>query len=225
MIWIVGIWYAIVKYRFLKMLPAAVSSDMINNILEAVILLNNELKIISTNNKVEEITKKNLNYLIHKDISEIIEEDEIILNEIEKMENGRYSSFSGRIHFKTDDVCSPLMDIRLSIINDDYGDRIGFMIIASEVKELEQLKALYKITPRESQIIQRIVSGLSNKEIALELELSERTIKSHISHIFNKFGVESRIHLIKKLRDFNLIPNHKAEKTLLLLRNQRNLSQ
>jgi len=223
LIWIFGIWYAMAKYRFLKISPAVVSRDMINNILEAVVLLDGESNIISINNRVEAIVGKSSDALIHQSVSEIIEEDQMVMKEIKRMEDGGYSSFSGRIHFKTNGETPVLMDARFSIVNDNYGDKIGFMIIGAEVKELKQLKALYKITPREAQIIQLILSGKSNREIAVELNVSERTIKAHVSHIFSKFGVENRVNLLKKLRDFNLIPNQKADKTLLLLKNRKNM--
>lgn len=52
------------------------------------------------------------------------------------------------------------------------------------------------ITGREQQIIACICRGLSDKEIAQRLTLSERTMKSHLSRIFSKFRIRSRSRLI-----------------------------
>ena len=52
-----------------------------------------------------------------------------------------------------------------------------------------------QLTPRELQIIAAIVGGASNKEISQDLSLSEQTVKNHLSHIFDKVGVSSRLEL------------------------------
>jgi two-component system, NarL family, nitrate/nitrite response regulator NarL len=53
----------------------------------------------------------------------------------------------------------------------------------------------YGLTPRELSIIGKIVGGYSNREIAKELAVSERTIKHHLTHIFDKVGSSSRLEL------------------------------
>ena len=52
------------------------------------------------------------------------------------------------------------------------------------------------ITSREQEIIECICQGLSNKEIAKILSLSEHTVKAHLSTIFKKFNVTSRSKLV-----------------------------
>jgi DNA-binding NarL/FixJ family response regulator len=51
---------------------------------------------------------------------------------------------------------------------------------------------LTALTPRESDVLRAVARGLSNKEIARELDLAEVTIKLHLSAIFRKMGVRSR---------------------------------
>jgi len=51
---------------------------------------------------------------------------------------------------------------------------------------------LAALTPRESDVLRATARGLSNKEIARELDLAEVTIKLHLSAIFRKMGVRSR---------------------------------
>jgi len=52
-----------------------------------------------------------------------------------------------------------------------------------------------ELTPREVEIISEIKSGRSNKEIALKLSISDETVKRHLSNIFQKLGVSSRLEL------------------------------
>jgi two-component system, NarL family, nitrate/nitrite response regulator NarL len=51
---------------------------------------------------------------------------------------------------------------------------------------------LASLTPRETDVLRAAARGLSNKEIARELDLAEVTIKLHLSTIFRKIGVRSR---------------------------------
>jgi two-component system, NarL family, nitrate/nitrite response regulator NarL len=53
----------------------------------------------------------------------------------------------------------------------------------------------YGLTRRELEILSTIVSGLSNKEIAQRFSLSEDTVKHHLTNIFDKVGVSSRLEL------------------------------
>jgi DNA-binding NarL/FixJ family response regulator len=51
------------------------------------------------------------------------------------------------------------------------------------------------LTKKESEILVHVCEGLSNKEIANKLFISEQTVKSHCNHLFKKFGVKSRLKL------------------------------
>jgi DNA-binding NarL/FixJ family response regulator len=62
-----------------------------------------------------------------------------------------------------------------------------------------QLKPEPPLTARESQILQLVVRHLSNREIGGTLEISERTVKFHISNIFNKTRVQGRRELLSTI--------------------------
>jgi len=50
----------------------------------------------------------------------------------------------------------------------------------------------HPLTDRELEVLQAAARGERNKEIAYKLGISERTVKSHLTSIYNKFGVDSR---------------------------------
>ncbi len=54
------------------------------------------------------------------------------------------------------------------------------------------------ISERERQVLEALLDNLSNKEIASKLNISERTVKFHVSNLLSKFGVERRQHLISQ---------------------------
>jgi DNA-binding NarL/FixJ family response regulator len=60
-------------------------------------------------------------------------------------------------------------------------------------KPNERLKVL---TQREKDIVMLIVSGASNKEVGEALDISERTVKGHLSNIFQKLDVPDRLRLV-----------------------------
>ncbi len=55
-----------------------------------------------------------------------------------------------------------------------------------------------KLTPRENEVLKLAARGMGNKDIAGEMFLSLRTVKAHLSNIFNKMGVGSRTEAIVK---------------------------
>jgi len=52
------------------------------------------------------------------------------------------------------------------------------------------------LTPREEQVVALVADGLSNREVARELGLSEHTVKKYLFHIFDKLGISSRVELV-----------------------------
>jgi len=52
------------------------------------------------------------------------------------------------------------------------------------------------LTPREEQVVALVADGLSNREVAGELGLSEHTIKKYMLRIFDKLGVSTRVELV-----------------------------
>ena len=61
------------------------------------------------------------------------------------------------------------------------------------------------LTPRQTQIIQEMARGLSNKEIALNFGLSPETIKSHVADMYRQTGMSNRIALINWARARGLL--------------------
>lgn len=80
--------------------------------------------------------------------------------------------------------------------------RVLFDFVASRVGEQVQGKPCAKLslTFRERQLIPMIGSGLSNKEIANQLNLSEQTVKNHVHRILRKVGVSSRLDILEASR-------------------------
>jgi NarL family two-component system response regulator LiaR len=62
------------------------------------------------------------------------------------------------------------------------------------------------ITPRELEILELIAAGLSNKEIAARVYVSENTVKTHSSRVFDKLGARRRTQAVQLGKELRLIP-------------------
>ncbi len=65
-------------------------------------------------------------------------------------------------------------------------------IPAAIAERLAERMGTEDLTPREADVLEQIVQGKSNKEIATELDISEATVKTHINSLLSKLGVTDR---------------------------------
>lgn len=70
--------------------------------------------------------------------------------------------------------------------------------------DLEKVKQL-ELTDREYEVLQKISEGLSNKEIANKLYLSESTIKTHVSNLLVKLNAKRRTHALQIAKELQII--------------------
>lgn len=61
------------------------------------------------------------------------------------------------------------------------------------------------LSPRELEILQALATGASNKQIAQQLFISEATVKTHLIHVYQKLGVETRTAAVSAARERKLI--------------------
>ena len=76
---------------------------------------------------------------------------------------------------------------------DTYIEPSLMPLLNASLAERDVLKEkVSDLTKRELEVLKMIASGAFNKEIALTLNISERTVKNHVSNIFKKIGVSDR---------------------------------
>ena len=61
----------------------------------------------------------------------------------------------------------------------------------------EIVRRIKTLTPRESEIMDRMIAGQANKVIAIELDISQRTVEIHRSRVMHKMGTHSLAHLVR----------------------------
>ena len=70
----------------------------------------------------------------------------------------------------------------------------------------ERKREELRITPRELEILELIAQGLSNREIAAKLFVSENTVKTHSSRVFDKLGAKRRTQAVQLGKELGLLP-------------------
>jgi DNA-binding NarL/FixJ family response regulator len=115
-----------------------------------------------------------------------------------------------------DAVSGELSEALRAVISGDYW--INGQRVVNLLKALHDLmqkaaavpeKKTYGLTPRELEVVTCIVEGCSNKDIAKQFTISEETVKRHLSNVFDKTGVSTRLELAlfaiaHKLVDMNV---------------------
>ncbi len=123
------------------------------------------------------------------DIEKLMQTEAITNNNIKVIlltegEAGRYDS-PNLVNVNQDTTASELIGI---IKNEKNEQR--------KTEHIEQQTEFHRITKTEFKIIKLIASGDTNKEISVKLSIAEKTVKAHISKIFEKLNVQNRYQLM-----------------------------
>ena len=100
-----------------------------------------------------------------------------------------------------DALASHLQTAIRTVANGDYwigGKRVSNLVSALHglmQQTVVPQRKTFGLTPRELEVVGLIVEGCSNKDIAKQFSLSEETVKRHLSNVFDKTGVSTRLEL------------------------------
>ncbi len=64
---------------------------------------------------------------------------------------------------------------------------------------LNNIRRQYGLTRRETDVLRRVINGLNNRDIAIELEIGEQTVKDHLSNIYMKMDIKNRFAIVRFL--------------------------
>ena len=132
----------------------------------------------------------------------------IILVENDSMEINQHALFKTGVHgFCKNDISATLLCKAVQLVLEgEYW--IQRKLITQVISELAQNadamvfnpdgpddSLISTLTPRELQVARMVHMGGNNKVIARQLDISERTVKAHLSAIFRKLDIENRLHL------------------------------
>lgn len=120
----------------------------------------------------------------------------------------QYTLFKAGVHgFCSHDISAVLLDkaVQLVLEGEYWIQRKLITQVISEIaRDMDTIVSrpdgpddslISMLTPRELQVARMVHLGGNNKMIARELDISERTVKAHLSAIFRKLDIENRLHL------------------------------
>jgi Response regulator containing a CheY-like receiver domain and an HTH DNA-binding domain len=121
-----------------------------------------------------------------------------LLNLIDEKSPGtKIILFSSHIE---DELDSPII---IRITENTYSPELIEIIKGKRAKKVKHLdKNRYDLTETELKIVDLIGAGLSNKEIAKILSLKEKKVKTHLTHIYMRLGVQNRYQLMVYAKRF-----------------------
>lgn len=116
------------------------------------------------------------------------------------------------VHLQIDGIISKTAS-KEQLVNSIEGALLGNVILPVELfthivrshKQLNEEKEGQLISEKELVILQRVAEGLTNKAIALEMGVSQRTIENHLTRLFDKLQVSSRAEAVMKAKDHQII--------------------
>ena len=88
---------------------------------------------------------------------------------------------------------------------------IAKLLKRAAIAPAEEHKPLELLSGRESEVLRLVALGMSNREIAEKLFLSQRTVKAHLTNVFNKLNVASRSEAIVKGLQWGLVTLENTE--------------
>ncbi len=190
-VWVSLIWYAMNKYRFLGVYERFISTDVLDSLYEMVIIIDNSKRVIETNSALRKklgISRKPAS------LHEIFVEYDLVERLLDSIEANPLQDIA--LNLVLPEGRTGLVNSTLSVFRDRFQDAAGFIIIAQEITGMYSLFRERGITEREYQLIRLVLAGNSNKKIAKNLNISLRTVETHITNIYGKLGLKRRGELI-----------------------------
>ena len=189
------IFYALVKYRFMHQDIRDYFDEILHNMNDLVLLMNNNGRIIKANNAACSAYSLSEQALLETDLGEIMDlsmfaEEYSKLLSVEK--NVRFTKM---VNLKSSSGLL-MADTYFSRVIDKFGDAVGILIVARKIPGLDYFKNHYGITSRQMDIILLSMEGQTPVEIADRLNISKRTVDSHLTAIYTKLDICNRVELI-----------------------------
>lgn len=105
------------------------------------------------------------------------------------------------LHKAVTAVCKDERWIQRKLISQLIDELAKSSVSANKSPDPQKLESLGSLTPRELEVANMVSQGNNNKLIARRLNISERTVKAHLSAIFRKLHINSRLHLALFFKD------------------------
>jgi len=194
--------FVLKKYHFTSHDLAKNIDEIINHIHQVIFLLDNKGNIIKTNIYSELINLNKDNSVYGNNFSEIINTNKEFFRLKNSLANGKTYEFVYQTFLKIPGQKRVIAKCRFKRITNKMNDFIGSLVIAKMNYGLKTMFNQNKISERQADIIFLTTCGIPNTEIAEALEISKRTVESHLISIYSKFSINNKNDLIKLISGY-----------------------
>ncbi len=101
------------------------------------------------------------------------------------------------IFLKQNSTATLTKAIRMVVGGEGWVDEKVIRLLADAVDRSEYLGSVKSLTKREQQVLRSVFEGLTNKEIAVQLDVTESAVKATLQQLFQKTGVRTRSQLVR----------------------------
>lgn len=202
-LYVFGLYFLMARFRFMNLGTPLMAEELISSINDLVFILDMDFKITGINRNKNHLFFSGISRMKNMNFFDIIKDNDDIRNRFNSLREEGSGSFMMPVNYRTD-TDYLLTNSYFSVIVDRFGDRSGYIVISNEIREVKQFQKKFKITGRELEIIEHIITGLSYQEISLKLAISERTVERHLTNIYNKLGINNKIELYRITGEYNI---------------------
>jgi len=203
LLFLAGTLRAVKKFNFMKIKPESRIDALLNGIISPAMIT--DIKgVIICYNKAAFTLLSNKCSLSLNNIFALQTMPESMANSLKKFIADK--SENETIYKNIEDQQSSrkhIVSVKKIFIND--GEAGGLLWLAREGTDISSFIENFKVTHRQMDIINHVLSGYSNKEISQKLGISERTVDNHIFSIYRKTGIDNRIELFNIAVKYGII--------------------
>lgn len=199
-IWVGAMVYAIWKYGFLRISPELLAEQILDSIEDIVVLYDMSSRPVYRNRKAQALLRGPTRIVGEKADSFASTVSRLLAQAESWSADEPERQFRTQIDPPSTDNSRPLAaTVRLKPVHDRYGDPLGVVLTATVLPQARDVLAAYRLTERETEVLEYLAAGLSIAQTADLLSITDRTVKAHITSIYQKTGAGNRVELLNML--------------------------
>jgi len=198
------------KYGFLKVSPGLTAEKILHSINDLVLLYDMEGAVVYRNRKAREILGASgenspvESLLLQGTVAPMLESVRdsrlTVADKVGLVTAQPAGEFSDTEPGGGAGCCR--VNFRAEPLYDRFRDPLGILVTGSVVLRLEEVLMEYGLTRREAEVLEYLLVGWTSRKVASVLRITERTVKAHISSIYEKTGAGNRVELMNLVGTF-----------------------
>ncbi len=164
-------------------------------------------RVIALNREAEELFDTYQHRMAGRCVGNLIKSTSAISSVLERLGDGEAPPATCDLEIARSDDSRVAVTAQISRLCDNWSRHVGYLLVFRQRMAVPEVRSRFRLSRREADVLLCLVDGCTNREIAEQLYVSERTVKTHVTHIFQKLGVGNRTRAISLLREHRVLTN------------------